>query len=96
LRWYPAPLSWRAAPFVEIVEGLFYAERPVPAQGTRFNILTRIGGGLDFPFVRSFRPFLSCRWVHISNADLRKPNPGWGFIGVSAGVSLPLRGAPGP
>lgn len=96
LRWYPAPLSWKAAPFFEVVEGVFYADHRVPAPGTRFNFLTRIGFGLQLPLGRRIRPFATCRWVHISNAYLSRPNPGWGFIGVSTGVSLEFPKEPGP
>ena len=88
LRWYPAPSSWRVEPFAEIVEGLFYADRSVPAPGTRYNFLTRIGGGVQLPPGRALRLFVKYRWVHISNANIRLPNPGVSFNDISAGIGV--------
>ncbi len=88
LRWYPAPAAWRVEPCLEIVEGVFLADRSVPASGTRFNFLTRIGGGVRLPFGPGKYTFVTYRWAHVSNANIRLPNPGWSFSGLSAGIAL--------
>jgi hypothetical protein len=88
LRWYPAPATWGVEPCLELVEGVFLADRSVPASGTRFNFLTRIGGGVRLQIAPRRFAVVTYRWAHVSNANISLPNPGWSFSGLSAGVSL--------
>lgn len=78
-RWYPAPFSWRARPYVEIAEGPFYALRRVPSSGTRFNFLGQLGFGLTLPRRGSWAIVVGYRWVHISNAGTGEHNPSWNY-----------------
>jgi Lipid A 3-O-deacylase (PagL) len=90
IRWFPAPLDWSARPYVEFLEGPFYALRRVPATGSTFNFLTQAGLGVVLPFGERFHPYVSWRWVHISNAGTGRHNPDWDFSTLLVGASMTL------
>ena len=90
VRWFPAPLAWRARPYVEFLEGPFYALRRVPATGSTFNFLTQAGLGVILPLGEGWHPYVSWRWVHVSNAGTGKHNPDWDFSTLLFGASLTL------
>jgi len=93
LRWFPAPADWRIAPYVEVLDGPFYAVRRVPTTGTRFNFLTQAGLGALLPLGRHWHPEVFGRWVHVSNAGAGRHNPDWDYwaIGVGGRLALPAR-----
>jgi opacity protein-like surface antigen len=87
-RWYPAPPDWTVRPYVELGLGPFYASRPAPAAGSRFNFLVEMGTGITFP-VSPTDPWsvvVGYRFVHISNAHIYHRNPGWNFHGYVLGI----------
>ena len=88
IRWFPAPLEWRARPYVEVLEGPFYALRRVPARGSTFNFLTQAGLGVILPLGDRFHPYVSWRWVHVSNAGTGMHNPDWDFSTLLLGASM--------
>jgi len=88
VRWFPAPLSWRARPYVEVLEGPFYALRRVPATGSTFNFLTQAGLGAILPLGEGWHPYVSWRWVHVSNAGTGHHNPDWDFSSLILGASV--------
>lgn len=90
LRWYFTPSAWRPKLYLEILDGPFYALRRVPARGSTFNFLTQMGGGVRLPSGERWHPFVSYRWVHISNAGTGMHNPDWDFHGLLVGGSLVL------
>ncbi len=85
LRWFPAPISGRVAPYVEILEGPFYALRRVPATGSTFNFLTQAGFGFLLPRRGHWCPYAFARWVHISNGGTGKHNPDWDYWAIGIG-----------
>jgi hypothetical protein len=91
LRWYVTPTAWRPKLYLEILDGPLYALRRVPARGSTFNFLTQMGGGVRLPLGERWHPFVSYRWVHISNAGTGTHNPDWDFHGLLVGGSLVLQ-----
>lgn len=89
-RWFPGPADWRVAPYLEILAGPFYAVRPVPVTGTRFNFVTQTGFGAVLPLGRRWHPEVFCRWVHISNAGTGQHNPDWDYWAIGIGGRLAL------
>jgi len=94
IRWFPGPLAWRARPYVEFLEGPFYGLRRIPATGSAFNFLTQAGAGVVLPLGERWHPYVSYRWVHISNAGLGNHNPDWDFSTLLVGASLTVGGRP--
>ena len=90
LRWFPGPRGG-FAPFVEILDGPYYALRRTPARGTRFNFLTQAGFGARLPSRDRWRPEIFGRWFHISNANTGARNPDWDYwaIGIGGRFALP-------
>ena len=81
-------------PYVELGLGPFYASRPAPAAGSRFNFLVEMGSGITFP-VSPTDPWsvvVGYRFVHISNAHIYHRNPGWNFHGYVLGIRKFLGG----
>jgi hypothetical protein len=93
LRFFPLPSAWRALAYAEVLEGGFYALRRVPASGSTFNFLTQAGAGLILPIGERWHPYVSWRWVHISNAGTARHNPDWDFSTLLFGASLTVGGA---
>ncbi|HKC23739.1 MAG TPA: acyloxyacyl hydrolase [Thermoanaerobaculia bacterium] len=92
-RFFPLPRAWRARAYVEVLEGGFYALRRVPAGGSTFNFLTQAGAGVFLPVGEAWHPYVSWRWVHISNAGTGQHNPDWDFSTLLFGASLTVGGA---
>jgi hypothetical protein len=93
VRLHAGPLSWRARPYLEVLEGGFYALRRVPATGSTFNFLTQAGVGVVLPVGERWHPRVSYRWVHVSNAGTGHHNPDWDFHTLLLGGTLAFGGA---
>jgi hypothetical protein len=89
-RWFPAPGEWRWAPYVEVLDGPFYAVRRVPTTGTRFNFLTQAGFGTLLSAGKRWHPQVFARYVHISNAGTGRHNPDWDYWAIGIGGRLEL------
>ena len=87
-RWYPAPPEWTVRPYVELGVGPFYASRPAPTAGSRFNFLIEAGTGVTIPVARTdpWAVVIGYRLVHLSNAHIYERNPGWNFHGYVLGI----------
>jgi Lipid A 3-O-deacylase (PagL) len=82
------------APFAELGTGPLYAyERPLPRGGSYGNFFDQIGFGLARATRNGGLWSLVARWVHVSNGGFQEPNPGYSFVAVGVGWSLPLRRA---
>ncbi len=69
--------------FGDLGTGPFYAyRRPLPRGGSRGNFYNQIGVGLSRATVASGTWSLLARWVHVSNARLQEPTPGYSFFAV--------------
>jgi hypothetical protein len=68
--------------FLEVGVGLSYMDRllvtPNKSFSTRWNFYDLLGAGYSFGASREHE--LGVRWVHVSNAGLKKPNPGQDFL----------------
>jgi hypothetical protein len=73
--------------FLDVGGGWAGSARRVPANGTRYNYVALIGGGVEVPWSR-VRMTLSARWLHLSNGgrEGRLANPDIQSLGGFAGV----------
>ncbi|TWO71181.1 acyloxyacyl hydrolase [Caenimonas sedimenti] len=75
------PAEGRSPWFLEGGIGLSYTNRPyitpIKQFSTKFNFYDIVGLGYSFD---GGRQEIGLRYVHISNADIRKPNPGEDFV----------------
>jgi hypothetical protein len=74
--------------FLDVGGGWAGAGRSVPPNGTRYNYLAIMGGGIELPSSR-VRATLSVRWLHLSNGgrEGRRANPDIQSLGGFAGLS---------
>lgn len=86
LRWYPSTHHARIAPFVELGGGGAHTGVNFPRGDTStFNFIARAGGGILITTRRAQALEISCRWWHISNANLGTQNPEFNGIQVGLG-----------
>ncbi|MGE5345851.1 MAG: acyloxyacyl hydrolase [Acidithiobacillales bacterium] len=88
LRWYPAPLGPKIAPYGEIALGLCGSPDRIPAAGTRVNFLVQAGAGLVLRTGKRWSTVVGWRWVHISNGNFGESNPGVNFSVLLLGGRL--------
>lgn len=85
VRWNSSLRRGRAAPFIELAGGGVHTNQNFPAGDTStFNFTARAGAGIEIATTRSQALEISCRWWHISNANLGTRNPE--FNGIQVGV----------
>jgi lipid A 3-O-deacylase PagL len=84
IRWHSGLRLGRTAPFLELGGGAVHTTQNFPAGDTAtFNFIAR-GGGIRIANTQSQAFEISCRWWHISNANLGRRNPE--FNGIQVGV----------
>jgi hypothetical protein len=85
-RWLSTGSMRRATPFLELGGGGVYTSMNFPAGDTStFNFIARGGGGILVATRPNQAIELSCRWWHISNANLGTRNPEFNGIQVGLG-----------
>jgi lipid A 3-O-deacylase PagL len=86
LRWNS---SWHAttwSPYIELAGGGVFTNTNLPAGDTSdVNFTARIGGGIQIHWGKREAVDLSCRWLHISNANLGRENPQFNGIQLTVG-----------
>lgn len=86
LRWNSSLRRGRVAPFIELAGGGVRTDTNLPAGNTsNFNFTVRGGAGIQIATKHAQALELSCRWWHISNANLGARNPEFNGIQVSVG-----------
>ena len=86
LRWNSSwhPSKW--SPYIELAGGGVFTNTNIPAGDTSdVNFTARIGGGIQIHSGKREALDLSCRWLHISNANLGRRNPQFNGIQLSVG-----------
>ncbi len=80
------PLSFTAGPReaqwavrIEGSIGPFWSGDPVPVHGTRWNFIDEVGPRLLLRLSSGLRLGVGYRFLHISNGNIRRPNPGLSF-----------------
>jgi hypothetical protein len=85
-RWNTALHRGRVAPFIELGGGAVHTGVNFPSGDTStFNFIARGGGGILVTIKRAQALEISCRWWHISNANLGNQNPEFNGIQVNVG-----------
>jgi hypothetical protein len=87
LRYNLTAAGGRVVPFVEGVLGVAYLNVPKKVQGTRFSFTEGIGAGVRVFVSDGFALEVSGRYRHLSNAGIRKPNPGINTAFILVGFS---------
>jgi opacity protein-like surface antigen len=85
LRWNSSRHASNWSPYIELAGGGVFTNTNLPAGDTSdFNFTARIGAGLQIHAGNRNAIDLSCRWLHISNANLGRQNPQ--FNGLQVGI----------
>jgi len=86
LRWNSSWHSSKWSPYIELAGGGVFTNANIPAGDTSdVNFTARIGGGIQIHAGKREALDLSCRWLHISNANLGRKNPQFNGIQLSIG-----------
>ena len=86
VRWNSHLQRGRVMPFIEVGGGGFHTRVNFPQGNTsNFNFLARAGGGVLISTRRAQALEISCRWWHVSNANLGTQNPEFNGIQVGLG-----------
>lgn len=79
--------SWTA--YFEGGAGMMFSSNDIPAGGTSYNFTPRIGGGMSFDVGNDTRLMVGMGWLHISNANTSRNNPGQDNLQLYIGLSFP-------
>ena len=86
LRWNSSLHRGRVSPFLELGGGGLHTHVNFPEGSTStFNFTARVGGGILIAMRDAQALEITCRWWHISNANLGVQNPEFNGIQVSVG-----------
>lgn len=86
LRWNSSRHPTRIAPYIELSGGGVATTKNLPPGDTSsFNFMAKGGGGIYVATRKKQALDISCRWSHISNANLGVRNPEFNGIQVSFG-----------
>jgi hypothetical protein len=75
----------------EASTGPMYADKPVPASTSRFNVVTQFGAGVVLLPHSRFPVLAGYRFEHVSNGGYAPRNPGLNFSSVVFGMRYGLR-----
>ena len=84
---YAFPLSLRVMPFIKGGIGALYMSQHVREQSTQWNFLPQAGMGFHFFVDKHIALTLECRFRHLSNCGVKKPNTGVNVRQFLGGVS---------
>lgn len=79
--------SRRIVPFIQVGAGTLLTERTVPARSSQFNFTPQGGFGVYLFRLRTSAFSVGVRYHHISNAGIRRPNPGINSMYFYSGFS---------
>lgn len=84
---YTAFGSKKVSPFFEYGAGLFTAFKKFPSEGSRFTFNLTYAAGLEFTLANENKIRVDYNFIHHSNANIGRQNPGFDGNGVSASFS---------
>lgn len=82
--------STRSRTYAEAAIGPMFAEKPVPASTSRFNIASQLGVGVVLGPRSRYPVTAGYRFVHLSNGGYSPRNPGLNFSAIVVGVSTAM------
>jgi hypothetical protein len=86
LRWNSSLHISNGSPYLELAGGGVITNTNIPPGDTSdFNFTVRIGAGIQIHSGQRNALDLSCRWLHISNANLGRRNPQFNGLQLSVG-----------
>jgi lipid A 3-O-deacylase len=85
MRWNFQKSGSHLVPFLEWGGGMLYTSDSVPESSSRFNFTPQGGIGLSFFSAGGNGVTFQLKYMHISNAGIKKPNPGINSIQMLAG-----------
>jgi len=84
---YSAHITERIAPYIEGGIGVVYTTQHTHEQGTQFNFLPQVGGGLQFFLNKNLALMGGYRYRHLSNAGISDDNSGINHHFLLVGLS---------
>jgi lipid A 3-O-deacylase len=85
MRWNFQKPGSHLVPFFELGGGMLFTQDNVPKRSSRFNFTPQSGVGLSFFNSGGNGVTFELKYMHISNAGIKKPNPGINSIQMLAG-----------
>ncbi|HEY7162774.1 MAG TPA: acyloxyacyl hydrolase [Acidobacteriota bacterium] len=85
MRWNFQKPATHIVPFFEFGGGMLFTQDQVPKTSSRFNFTPQAGVGLSFFNGGGNGVTFQLKYMHISNAGIKKPNPGINSIQMLAG-----------
>lgn len=85
MRWNFQRPGSHLVPFFELGGGMLFTQDKVPERSSRFNFTPQTGVGLSFFSAGRNGVTFQLKYMHISNAGIKKPNPGINSIQMLAG-----------
>lgn len=85
MRWNFQKSGSHLVPFMELGGGMLFTQDQVPQRSSRFNFTPQAGFGLSFFNAVGSGVTFELKYMHISNAGIKKPNPGINSIQMLAG-----------
>jgi hypothetical protein len=84
---YSAHITARIAPYIECGIGMVYTTQHTHEQGTQFNFLPQVGGGIQFFLNKNLALTGGYRYRHLSNAGISNDNSGINHHFLLVGLS---------
>lgn len=84
---YSSHITARIAPYIEGGIGMVYTTQHTHEQGTQFNFLPQVGGGLQFFLNKNLALTGGYRYRHLSNAGMSDDNSGINHHFILVGLS---------
>jgi hypothetical protein len=76
--------------YVDAGAGILLTDHEVPFDGSDFNFTPQAGAGVTLELSAGARMFVGLRWLHFSNANTFRTNPGRDSYHVYGGLSFPF------
>lgn len=81
------PDNFKIQPYFKGGVGMIYITQHTQEQGTQFNFIEYLGGGVHYFFNKNTAFTLEGRYRHLSNASMKRPNKGVETYFLLAGLS---------
>jgi hypothetical protein len=81
------PDNWKLQPYVKGGVGFDYMTQHTREQGTQFNFIEHVGGGIQYSLTKNTSLIIEGRWRHLSNCSIKDPNHGINTYFALTGIS---------
>ncbi len=85
---YVFPLTKKLQPYIKGGVGALYMSQDTKEQGTKYNFLPQVGGGIRYFIKDDVALNVEYRFRHLSNASIKSPNSGIDADLILGGISF--------